>query len=130
MKATITVVDADKEQAAALRTLLEQENYSAVSCESLARLDELLQADCSRVAVVDLDTVPVDNRGFRNLKRKYTTVRVIALSSRRFHPELEEAMASHIYACLGKPVNIEELAYLLRSIFCETPKPTVARQRL
>ncbi len=117
MSAAIIVVHADNNQTAGLRKFLEGENYRAVQCESLMHLDEPIRENSSRVVIVDLDTVSVDNRRLRNLRRKHTAVRVIALSSRRFHPELEEAMASHIYACLGKPVDLEELAYLLRSIF-------------
>jgi hypothetical protein len=41
---------------------------------------------------------------------------ILCLSSARFHPELKESFLSHIYACLTKPIDPDELRYWLRSI--------------
>ena len=119
MKQPIIVVDADKKQAAALCAMLEEQDYRAVRSESLMNLDRPIIANSSRVVIVDLDTIPVDNRGLRHLKTAHPSLRVLAVSARRFHPELQEAMSSHIYACIRKPIDPDEVAYLLRSIFCE-----------
>jgi DNA-binding NtrC family response regulator len=104
MKEPIIVVDADKKSRRALGDLLERQNYRIITCHSLAALQSHVQEYVCRVAILDLDTVPVDNRSLRDLTRRYPDLRVIAVSERRFHPELSEAMASHIYACLCKPV--------------------------
>jgi hypothetical protein len=49
---------------------------------------------------------------------------VIGVSSRRFHPELEESMRTHISACLSKPVDEGELLYWLKSICAGEGKTT------
>ena len=94
-----------------------QENYQAISLNSLANLEERIQETACSVVILDLDTLPVNNRFIRNLKVKRDKMHIIGLSSRPFHPELEEAMSSHIYACLSKPVDPDELTYLLKSIY-------------
>jgi len=78
-------------------------------------LEKNVRAGACQAVILDLDSLPVDNRLLRNLRRKDPSVRIIVLSSRRFHPELEEAMSTHIYACLSKPVDSEELIYWLKS---------------
>jgi len=66
--------------------------------------------------ILDLDTLPLDNRVFRDLKRKNPTLSIITLSTRSFHPELKEAMTDHICACLNKPVDPDELHYWAKAI--------------
>jgi len=44
--------------------------------------------------------------------------RAMAVSGRPFHPELKEALATYICACLCKPVDLDEPIYLVKSIFC------------
>jgi len=68
------------------------------------------------VVLLDTDTVPVDNAFFRVLKKRYPHIHILLVSRLSYHPGLEEAMASHIYACLAKPLDPEELLYWLKSI--------------
>jgi DNA-binding NtrC family response regulator len=66
--------------------------------------------------ILDMDSVAADNRFFRELKRQAPGLYVLVLSSRSYHPGLEEAMGSHIYACLAKPLDPEEFRYWMKSI--------------
>jgi len=84
--------------------------------DSLVNLETRMQETASSVVILDLDTLPLDNRYIRHLKRQKEKVYIIGLSSRPFHPELQEAVSTHIYACLGKPVDTDELVYWLKSI--------------
>jgi CheY-like chemotaxis protein len=68
------------------------------------------------VLILDLDSLPVDNRFIRDLRKQNPDVPIIALSSRTFHPELQEALSLYISACLAKPVNPDELIYWVKSI--------------
>lgn len=70
------------------------------------------------VVIMDLDTIPIGNRIIRELTVKYPGVYFLWLSSDRFHPHLKEALCYHIYACINKPVDPDELLYWVRSI-CE-----------
>ncbi len=117
MDEPIVVVDANEEQCRELCTMLEEWHYRATPMHSLRDLETYIQATACRAVILDLDTVPVDNRVLRKLKRIDQSLCIMVLSSRPFHPELEEAMSTHIYACLTKPVDEEELGYWLKSLF-------------
>lgn len=116
MEGPIIVVNADETEIDALRAVLERDNYLAIALTTLGDLEEKIQETASSVVILDLDTLPLDNRFIRHLKRQEEKIYIIGLSSRRFHPELQEAVSTHIYACLGKPVDNDELLYWLRSI--------------
>jgi DNA-binding NtrC family response regulator len=107
----IVVVDADEVQCEELCAILEREHFPTTPLHSLANLALEIQEGASHVVILDLDTLPVDNRFFKDLKRTDPGVCIIGLSSRSFHPV-------YIHACLGKPVDEEELVFWVKSI-CE-----------
>ena len=113
----VAVVDADVQYCGELCALLEQANIPVTPLYSLEDLSEHLKREQVGVLVVDLDTLPVNNNFFRNLKKQYANLHILCLSSRTYHPGLEEAMGSHICASLAKPLNAEELFYWLKTIF-------------
>ncbi len=118
MDRPIIVVDANKAQCQELCNLLEQEKYRTIPLHSLMNLEKEIKESSSRVVILDLDTLPVDNRFVMGLRKQNPGVSIMGLSSRPFHPELKEAISTNISACLGKPPDPEELIYCLRS-FCE-----------
>ncbi len=113
---TVAVMDADVQSCRELCALLEQANIPAAPLHSLEELSELLQKEPVGVLLVDLDTLPVSNNFFRSLKKEHPALYILCLSSRTYHPGLQEAMGSHIYASLAKPINSEELFFWLKSI--------------
>lgn len=110
------VVNANVKQCQELCAVLEQERFRTTALHSLIPLQGEVKEGGCRVVIVDLDSLPVDNFLFRSLKRINPGVHIVGLSSRPFHPELEEAMSHHISSCLSKPVDVEELVYWIRSI--------------
>jgi DNA-binding NtrC family response regulator len=98
MRESIVVVDANEERCRELRTILTREKFQSSALHSLVNLETNL------------------HRLFRNLKKTNPSVCIIGLSSRPFHPELEEAMSKYIHACLAKPVDEEELVYWVKSV--------------
>ncbi|NQT68304.1 MAG: response regulator [Desulfobacteraceae bacterium] len=128
MDRPIVVVDADKNQCEKLCALLRQENYRAVELHSLLSLKKILQETSCRVVIMDLDSLPVDNRFIKEFRRQNPGLPVMVLSSRSFHPELEQVMSKHICACLRKPPDPEELLYCIKS-FCENEHDSSGRQR-
>ncbi|MDP3183446.1 MAG: hypothetical protein Q8M54_11605 [Desulfobaccales bacterium] len=113
---TLVVIDADKTQCQDVCAWLKQFNYPAAPLYSLDDLKEYLRRDPIKVVLVDLDTVAVDNNFFRALKKQHPEICVLVFSSLPYHPGLEEAMGSYIYACLAKPLDTEELVYWLKSL--------------
>lgn len=123
MVKAFVVLDADEKQCEELCSILEERQYWAAPIHSLLNLEKYIQESPCRAIILDLDTVSVDNRVLRDLKRKNPEVSIVGLSKRQFHPELEEAISNHIYACLSKPVDPDELVFWLRSI-CENDADT------
>jgi DNA-binding NtrC family response regulator len=128
MDRPIVVVDADKNQCEKLCALLRQENYRAVELHSLPNLKKIVQDTSCRVVILDLDSLPVDNRFIKEFRGQNPGLPVMVLSSRSFHPELEQVMSKHICACLRKPPDPEELLYCIKS-FCENEHDSSGRQR-
>lgn len=111
----IAVLDADPTQCQEIITLLSSLDVSAM--HSLPELQEFLTESNCRVILIDLDTISIDNRTLGQIKRQHPEIEIIAKSGRTFHPELEEALRSHILACLAKPLDPDELTFWLKSIF-------------
>jgi DNA-binding NtrC family response regulator len=117
MKKGIVVVDADQDQCRRFCSLLEKDQYFAIPIHSIQYLAaNIKQSNCLAV-VLDIDTISIDNRTVRELTLKFPGVYFFCLSEQPFHPELKDAICYHIYACLNKPVDPDELFYFLRSIY-------------
>ncbi len=117
MKKGIVVLDANKKQCQGICSFLDELDYRATPMYSVKNLSEFIQEDHCGLLILDLDTIEVDKTLFRKLKRKKPSLSIVGLSSRSFHPELEEAMSTHIYACLSKPLDEEELIFWVKSLF-------------
>ena len=117
MQYKILVVDAIRKQCRQLCSLLEKGGYPCTPLHSILNLEKSLAAGEHLAVILDIDTVPVDNRTIRELTIKYPGVSFFALSANRFHPELKDAICYHIYACMNKPVDPDELFYWLKCIY-------------
>ena len=115
MEKDIVVVDADTKQCQALCKILENHQYKATALTATSDLENYLPS--CRIALINLDNLPVDKHFFRNLKSINPTLCILGVSERSFHPELEEVISRHIFACLKKPVDPDEIIYLLKSIY-------------
>lgn len=119
MKGSIIVIDGDKQTCRAVCDLLESHHYVGIPSYTSVDVDPLLEKTSCPLVILDLDTVTVDNRFFRDLKKRCPGLFIIAVSRRPIHPELKEALGNYIYACLSKPVDPDELIYLVEGIFAE-----------
>ena len=113
------MLDANKESSENLCAILDLQNYPTTVIRSLPDLEILVKHDDYIAVIIDIDSVPVDNRAIRNLALKHPGVRFLCTSEDRFHPELKDAICYHIYACLNKPIDPDELLYWVKSIFEE-----------
>ena len=123
MDKKIVILDGDKRQCLELCAMLEEQNYRAVPSHSLPILEEYLQRYACLAVILDIDTVSVDNRIIRKLTMGHPGVYFLCLSEQPFHPELKDAICYHLYACLNKPVDPDELFYWLRSIYENDANP-------
>ena len=117
MQKSILVVNKYKKQCRELCEMLEKERYSVSALHSIQNLEKHLEEKKFQAVIIDIDAVPVDNRTIRKLTLHFPEVYFFCLSEQPFHPELKDAICYHIYACLNKPVDEDELFYFLRSIY-------------
>ena len=117
MEKKILVLDADSESCQRLYQILDGGCYRAIAVHSLIDLEDRIQEGNCLAVIMDVDTVPVDNRVIRDFALKYPGVRFLCTSKERFHPELKDAICYHIYACLNKPVDPDELLYWIKCIY-------------
>jgi DNA-binding NtrC family response regulator len=117
MKKEVLVLDRDADQCKRLRLFLEKSEYDVTTMEALTGVNDYLETHDCRAAIFNLDTISVNNKILRKVKRKNPQMSIIALSIRQYHPELEEAMREDISVCLGIPVDFDELIYWLASIY-------------
>ncbi len=99
--------------------MLETGQYPAVAVQTLAETKRCLEENDIIIAIIDIDTISVTNQIIREMTIKHPGIYFLCLSERPFHPELEDAICYHIYACINKPVDSDELFYFLRSIYEE-----------
>jgi DNA-binding NtrC family response regulator len=123
MKKKIVVLDTDQNSSEELVNMLNSKNYPFTQAHSLSSLKYILESDQYVAVILDIDSVPVDNRTIRQLALKHTGVRFLCTSKDRFHPELKDAICYHIYACLNKPVDPDELIFWIKSIYEEEDIP-------
>ncbi len=124
MEMEIILIGTDEKETQNLRRLLERQKIQ-VTIEkndmNLSHLSQRIQDSDCQAFLIDLDTMPHETNFFRDLKKKNPSLNIMGLSDRPFHPELEEAITSYMYACLKKPVDEDEFLYLIKSIYKNDP---------
>ena len=114
MKKEILVFDADDRQPEIIAEILLDRSYSIVAIASLTTVLHEVKQRRFPVVLWDVDTIPAEIRDLKEIQRINPNSIIIALSERKFHPELEEALRTHFFACLTKPLDPAELIYLLK----------------
>ena len=120
MKRKVILISKKSKEQNQIDAVLSKNDYESHLIESIESL-EIYLTDLSCICVIfDLDAVNIDNRTIRELTIQYSHVYFLCMSKDRFHPELKDAICYHIYACLTKPLDYDELLYWLRCIDNET----------
>jgi DNA-binding NtrC family response regulator len=112
----VAVLVSEKSLSEAIGSILSQGPFAPCPLTSMEEIPRYMRGRSRGVLVVDLDTEPVTNAGLRALKKSHPLT-IIALSGENLHPGLEESLRHHIYACLRKPADPDELLYHLKSVF-------------
>ena len=116
MQKSILVLDADKDQCRELCELLKKGHFRTTPYYSTDNLGKSIEDSACQAIFWDIDTVPADNRSVRALTLKFPEVYFFCISKHPFHPELKDAICYHIYACINRPIDPDELFYWLKSI--------------
>lgn len=110
------MVSADEKESAYLVDKLREHQYTSTVFGSLSEVAEHLQRCHPAAVVLDLDSVTADNHTIRSLSRLNPEVQWLSISREKFHPDLSDALRNHIYACISKPIDPDELFYWLKCI--------------
>jgi DNA-binding NtrC family response regulator len=112
----IGILDANIEYCNDLCSLVKELDYSAIPIHTLENLSKYLKKNIRKAVILNIDTMGLSNRDIRDLSRKNREVTFLCISESRFHPDFKEAIRNHIFACLNKPIDADELNYFLKSI--------------
>lgn len=113
----VIVLDPDENHSMALCSVLQRADYAPFPVASLSDARANLETKTYGALIIDLDKALLDNRLLKELRQKHQSTCLIGLSSRSFHPELEEALSRYIDACFAKSSGYEDLLYWLKSVF-------------
>ena len=116
MSDRVIVVNANEDECQEMCNLLKGEGFNSIAVHRLEGLRDRLQETNCIVAILDIDSIHLDNRIVQELRLHFPEVYFLCTSKNRLHPELKDAISYHIYACLNKPVDPDELFYWLKSI--------------
>lgn len=116
MHLVVLVVNAIKKEAEGISDLLRQAGFIPRVINHLEGVEDAMSTyDCMAV-LLDLDSLEVSNRAVRRMTHKFPDVRLLCASGKPFHPELEDAIGFHFYACMQKPIDPDELLYWMKCI--------------
>ena len=116
MQPKVLIVNSDVEESRELWKLLAEAGYLIEPVNSLEGLKNSLRSTVFMAVLLNVDTIQVENRAIRDLVLKHPGIPFLCTSGDRFHPELKDAICYHIFACINKPVDPDELLYWLRCI--------------
>ncbi len=119
MDREIVVLDADQKRCRQLCRLLQSRRYRVRPMYSMASFTGGVDTNDAAAVLIDIDTVSVDNRLIRDLRYRSPGTRVLLISRGRFHPELRDAISQHVFVCLNRPLDSEELFFWLKTIWRE-----------
>ena len=119
MSKNVLVVASNKEECNDLCEALNRVKHRATPLFSAIKLDERIKETACLVVILDLNTPSIDNNVIKQLTIANSGVYFLGLSKNRLNPEFEESICYHIYACLNKPVDLDELLYWIKCIYEE-----------
>jgi DNA-binding NtrC family response regulator len=123
MGRNIMVLSENERDVMHIDRLLGAQGLSMTRYSQAAQLEKDVM-NCSKcLLVVDLEATGVSNKLLRQLKRACPDTLIIGLSTRTYHPELEEALRSHLHAVASRPIDDDELSWCLRGVldFSDSP---------
>jgi len=119
MQLTILVIEPDETHRRHLRNVLTTMGFGAKCFDALDVVPPDKGSAAYPAAVIDLDRSLPDQRLLRAWHAAHRAMRIIGMSRHRFDPERAEIIGRHLFACIKKPVDPEELGQLLRDTATE-----------
>lgn len=121
MGGNILVIDPDKKTSQGFRQVLTRLPFTADIYDAIDRLPPELDIRRYQAVIIDLDDKTPSKTTFEAWRRHNKPLKILGISSKNFHPDLSEVIGQHLFACLKKPLDEEELVFFLNSIL-ESPE--------
>lgn len=115
----ILIVSNNKECNETLCEFLKKKGYVAISLNSVMEIGETIRSNNYQMVFLDINNIGIDNRGIRELTIEHPSAYFIGLTDKKLNPEFKESICYHMYACMHKPPDFEELLFWVKSIFKE-----------
>lgn len=112
----VFVTENAKDVASIDAALKEYDLFSATHCGLADHIDKVFDAASVLSIILDLDSIRFENRSIKKIAKRYPETPLLSISQQRFHPHLKEAISEHLFACLVKPIDPDELHYFLKCI--------------
>ena len=119
----ILILSTDEKECDDLGKVLKTGGYQLIAARTLLDIEHYFHKHQCRLAFLDLDSVPLDNRTIRQVTRENPGLYLLAVSRELYHPELKDSIGCHIYACINRPMDPDEVFYLIESIYREEADP-------
>jgi len=116
MGGNILIIGPDEKMSQGFRQLLDRLPLTADVCDTIDRLPPELDIRRYQAVIIDLDDKTPSTATFKDWRRGNKELKIIGLSSKNFHPGLSEIIGQQLFACLKKPVDEDELSFLIASI--------------
>ena len=112
----VLVVNAVKTETDGIADILRPAGYTPWILDNMADVEPALKTSDCLAVLLDLDSLQISNRSVRQMTLRFPQVYFFGTSWKPFHPELQDAICYHIYACVQKPIDPDELLFWMKSI--------------
>ncbi|WP_045221429.1 hypothetical protein [Desulfonatronum thioautotrophicum] len=116
MSHTAVMLHNDAEDVTRVERLLAALRLPLLRCEQVDELELCLETCRQCLVLLNLEAKGVDNALLRRVSKACDQVHIIGISKRPYHPELEQALRSHLLTVVAHPINDEELGLCLRGV--------------
>ncbi|MEW5909990.1 MAG: hypothetical protein AB1659_09355 [Thermodesulfobacteriota bacterium] len=99
-----------------IQPLLLKKGLNVLFFRDLSDLMKELMDSKDSLVFIDIDTVAIGNRDLKVLKTSFPESNLFCISKVPFHPEIKEAISKYIFACMVKPLDLEELMFWVGSL--------------
>lgn len=117
----VLIASADATESALLSDIIRAFGGAMQVAGSYAELEDRLRERTFHAIIMDIDSLAADNRTIGRLAAASPKGAVLCVSRDRLHPQLQESIRNHVFACLTKPIDPEELGYWLKCIREDSP---------
>ncbi|WP_372683831.1 hypothetical protein, partial [Desulfosarcina sp.] len=81
----VVILGAVAQDSEAIYRIIEKGPYRTKTCPSLMELETILASTPCLAVILDIDSVPLDNRTIRDLKQSFPSTYFLCTSKERFH---------------------------------------------